>query len=138
MSCREAQRLLFLIRKAYADCWDKSWTHAVEHLAGPLHSFWWLGWRDGGWGLVLSEGNYKHWKGHIKMCGWYILELFAPCSFRGTQGIPAVCGISLAQTEEIFALCPWILGGRLLSPLNALPSKIVSVLLGMWPTPVFC
>lgn len=36
------------------------------------------------------------------MCGWRILELFAPCSFRGTQGTLAVCRISLAQTEESF------------------------------------
>lgn len=39
-------------------------------------------------------------KDYIRMCDLCILELFAPCSFRGTQGTLAVCRISLAQTEE--------------------------------------
>lgn len=89
---------------------------------------------------MLSEALTNTEKGHRRMYGWFILDLFAPFSFKGTQGTLAVCRISLVQTEESFvplSLCPWILGGRLLSPLNALPGKIVPVLLGMWPIPVF-
>lgn len=47
---------------------------------------------------------------------------------------PWLCaGLALPKQKKALSLCPWILGGKLLSPLNALPGKIVSVLLGMWP-----
>jgi hypothetical protein len=50
----------------------------------------------------VSEVLTNTEKGSRRMCGWFILDLFAPCSFKGTQGTLAVCRISLAQTEESF------------------------------------
>lgn len=117
-------------------CWlvEQKLEPCHEHPAGHLHSFDVWGLRFGGWGLVLATGAHRH----RRVCGYILVWNCLPLvhSVAVTQGALAVCRISLAQTEESFV---FFVPGSWEANFWALwmPSKIVSVLLGMWPMPVF-